>query len=356
MLETQFFLRQKGLQSLNDEYSISYKRHQEYPNLVQLKYSQLDSDMSKKIVQECRGLILDEADDWSVVCYPFEKFFNYTASNAPKIDWENAKIYEKLDGSLMTLYFYDNKWIVASSGLPDASGKVKDQDYTLKELFWKIWEQEQYHLPKIETSCYVFEMTAPSIRVLVPYEKESINLIGVRDLQNLKEYSINDVANEEWKRVKQYPLKSLESLAEDCRALNPIKNEGFVVCDNNFRRVKIKSPQYVKLNLLKGAKGQFTDRYLIDIIQSNEEEEFLGYFEEYRPKYNELKEKYLNLIQGLENLYEEVKEIEDKREIGLKVKGSKFPTLFFQIKEGKVNSVKDYIRNQSSKRIVKSLN
>ena len=85
--------------------------------------------------------------------------------------------------------------------------------------------------------------------------------------------------------------------------------EGFVVCDDEFKRVKMKSPQYVKLNLLNGADEKLTDRYLIDIIQANEGEEFLVYFEDYRSKYNELKLKYQNLIVELEKLYEEVKDL-----------------------------------------------
>ena len=78
--------------------------------LIQLKYSQLESKMSERIVQECRGLILDEANDWAIVCYPFDKFFNYSESNAVKLNWDNSEIFEKLDGSLMMLYFYDNQW------------------------------------------------------------------------------------------------------------------------------------------------------------------------------------------------------------------------------------------------------
>ena len=37
------------------------------------------------------------------------------------IDWGTARVYEKLDGSLMTLYRYGGAWQVASSGLPDGS-------------------------------------------------------------------------------------------------------------------------------------------------------------------------------------------------------------------------------------------
>ena len=36
-------------------------------------------------------------------------------------DWQSSKIYEKLDGSICALYYYEG-WNVASSTKPDASG------------------------------------------------------------------------------------------------------------------------------------------------------------------------------------------------------------------------------------------
>ena len=255
----------------------------------------------------------------------------------------------------MMLYYYNQEWIVASSGLPDASGKVRDQNYNLKELFWRLWSEEGYKMPKDPSSCYFFEMVDPSIKVLVPYEKGGITLIGARNLETLKEYSISRVSNEEWRRVQQYPIQSMEDILEISRGLNPIQQEGFVVCDDSFNRIKVKSPQYVKINLLSGANEKLTDRYLLEIIQANEGEEFLAYFEDYRRRYNELKRRYNQLITDLEALYEEVKTIEDRRELGLKVKASAMPSLFFQLKDGKVSSIKEYIRNLDGKRLINNL-
>ena len=50
-----------------------------------------------------------------------------------KINWKTARVYEKIDGSLMTLYFYDNKWIISSSGKPDADGNGADVGHALGE-------------------------------------------------------------------------------------------------------------------------------------------------------------------------------------------------------------------------------
>ena len=95
----QEFLRTGGtLTALAEIYAIKSVRHQTYPNLVLFKYSQIASDMSLPIVQESRGVILDEADGWRVVSRAYDKFFNYGEPNAAEIDWTTAVVQEKVDG------------------------------------------------------------------------------------------------------------------------------------------------------------------------------------------------------------------------------------------------------------------
>jgi hypothetical protein len=131
------YLRGGGtLAELESRYGVTAKRHSEFPNLVMLKYNQLIAPMHEPITQECRGLILDEADDWRVVSFPYRKFFNHGEPNAAPIDWGTARVYEKLDGSLMTLYPYRGQWRVASSGTPDAGGPAHDGGINFSRLFW----------------------------------------------------------------------------------------------------------------------------------------------------------------------------------------------------------------------------
>src|SRR5271170_7082534 len=97
------FIREHGLARLCEQFAISAKRHPQFSNLVHLKYSQIDSPMNEPIVRECRGLIVDQADDWRIVAAPYRKFFNHGEVHAAPIDWPTARVYEKLDGSLMYL-------------------------------------------------------------------------------------------------------------------------------------------------------------------------------------------------------------------------------------------------------------
>ncbi|KAL6052884.1 RNA ligase, variant 2 [Balamuthia mandrillaris] len=195
-LETVKYLRRHGLEKLVKEFSLGATRHEEHPNLVQLRYQQLESPFSSPIVQECRGLILDELDNWRVVCYPFFKFFNYGESQAAAIDWSApVRVQEKVDGSLFTLYFHAGRWHVASSSVPDARGAVfRDRGScgerkAFRTLFWEIWEGSGYRLPegRDEECCYMFELFSKENRIVVQPRMEALYLTGVRDLRTLQE-------------------------------------------------------------------------------------------------------------------------------------------------------------------------
>ena len=55
-------------------------------------------------VQEARGIILDTEYN-QVVCWPFRKFANFGESYADEIDWSTARVEEKLDGSIVKLWY-----------------------------------------------------------------------------------------------------------------------------------------------------------------------------------------------------------------------------------------------------------
>ena len=81
-----------------------------YEKLVMFKYNQLTADFSIPLVREARGIILERKPPYRVVCWPFEKFFNYGEDHAAQINWSTASVQEKIDGSLMKCYFWDGEW------------------------------------------------------------------------------------------------------------------------------------------------------------------------------------------------------------------------------------------------------
>lgn len=342
-MELQHYLRTKGLISLQSEYKIKANRHQKFNNLVCLKYSQLESPLEQLIVQQCRGIILDEANNWSVVSYPYDKFFNYGESSAADVNWDNAVVYEKLDGSLMTLFFYQGEWRVQSSGTADASGKVPATKYSFKYIFWQVWQQLGYQLPEDKKYCFMFELMTPYNKIVVRQLKNKLVLHGVRNISNLQEDNPVIWGNKyNWKTVKTYPFNDLATVLQITKTLDPLEREGYIVCDNNFNRIKIKNIDYVQLSYVKSTT---TTRKILEIVVNNEGEEFLNYFPEYLSLYNQLKEQYESLVTEITTTYQKYKDISVQKDFALAIKHLPYSGIFFALRAGKISSVRECLKN-----------
>ena len=271
-LETQRFLRGGGtLADLATVYGIKVKTD-EALGVVMLNYNQIASPMEEPICQECRALLLETAT-WQVVSRSFFKFFNHGEPNAHPLDWTTARVQEKLDGSLICLYFHREQWQVATKGTPDASGPVNTYPMTFRDLVKQTlkerggsWEELTAQLdPNI---FYSFELTAPENRIIVPYEDRRLTWLAAWDRQTLAELEITTLPDLPTPRVREYPLRTLEEVLAAVGAIAPFAAEGFIVRDAAHRRVKIKSASYLMVDRLLSSLS--TPRRKVEAVLSEQ--------------------------------------------------------------------------------------
>ncbi len=343
----QQYLANHSLAELESAFAISARRHGKFPRLVMLKYNQIESPMNEPIVQQCRGIILDEADHWRVISYPFDKFFNYGEPNAAAIDWATTSVYEKLDGSLMTLYWYEGAWRVASSGMPDAAGLAHVSGITFDGLFWKTWELLGYQLPENPSpgvagaASYLFELMTPFNRVIIPHTSSRLVFLGMRNLDDMQERGLSTVDTNRlgWEVVRTFSLGTLADCVCAAGELRGIDGEGFVVCDAQFRRVKVKCPQYVALSHLKET---LSPRAMLNIVRRGESDEFLTYFPELRPVYDSVQKRFEELVAALEAEYAAAKQIESQKDFAAAIRTSRCPAALFAVRNGKAASIREH--------------
>jgi RNA ligase len=67
-----------------------------------------------EITKQCRGLILD--NEGNVIAKSFPKFFNMEEHKSEEIPNESFEVFEKLDGSLGILFYYNDQWNLATKG------------------------------------------------------------------------------------------------------------------------------------------------------------------------------------------------------------------------------------------------
>lgn len=275
-------------------------------NYALLKYSQLDSDFNEQICRECRGLVIDK-NTYEPVALSFYKFFNVQEEFADSIDWESAKVLEKVDGSKMMVWYDDYKdiWrISTSSQLDSKNAPVGDFNISFEDLFNRALLN--YIFPNSVTLydcldkgiCYTFELVTPESRVVVPYRKDALYLIGARDTNSFEELDPTTLELSKYFKVpKQFNLCNLKECLNKVEHMG-YDEEGFVVVDKYWKRVKIKSPAYVSAHYLKN-NGVNSRSRILSIIEKNEQSEFLGLFPEYTDLFNEIETRYKDIKQRM---------------------------------------------------------
>ena len=272
------------------------------------------------IVQEARGIIID-ISTLDVVCWPFRKFGNYTESYADEIDWDSARVLEKVDGSIIKLWFdrKASKWQFSTNGTIRAENANIDNciGLTFGEL---IARAENYGDIPFNTldkdTTYIFELVSPENRVIIKYPKASLYHIGTRS-------NLTGIERDEDIGIKKpisYPLTTLDDCIKAALALNntsteeeEIVGEGFVVVDKYWRRVKIKSLDYINQHklILTKAISKFTiiemllrnDKHIPALTENNPH--LIPYFKYYDYKISELKFQADQIATLSRNLYQE---------------------------------------------------
>lgn len=182
-----------------------------------------------------RGTILDE--DGNLVAKSFPKFKNFEEHSMDEIPNEDFNIYEKMDGSLGIVYFYDNKWNMATRGSFNSDQAIKGLEIL-----------NRYDLSLLDVNyTYLFEIIYPENVIVVRYNEEKLVLLAKYNVITGEE---GDVQTEYYKAnfdvVNCY--NNLPNNFIDLKKDIEDNKEGYVLRFKNGMRVKIKGEQYVRLH------------------------------------------------------------------------------------------------------------
>lgn len=260
---------------------------------VLFKYNQIASDFNEEICKEARGLILDIQDNFRVVRYAFKKFFNVDEGFAAKLDWDSAVATEKIDGSIMSVWYARGKWHLSTNGTIDAFkaelngvGPYK----TFGELFESVLPLSTFANYN-KHRCWTFELVSPYNKVVIDYPETKVYLLSVRDMDSLEELGLDAVeilADANGLTVpERYDLNNEADYRKVVEQM-PEGHEGIVVRDVNGERVKIKTLLYFEMHRAKN-NGVITLERIVDLIRANDHYEFLSYFPEYQSVFDDVK-------------------------------------------------------------------
>jgi len=249
---------------LDDEIANGYVNVGRHPTLplAILTYSR-EAQYSQRwneVTMACRGLIYD-TNTGDVVARPLPKFF--AAQMHGKFDFakelpnEEFDVYEKLDGSLAIIYWYEGKWRAASKG-----SFISDQ---------AVWAQnridEKFGTPSIENLhtewykldpflTYCAELIYPTNRIVVDYgNREDIVLLAAFT----KAGGEIDISVLDWplgSKVTRFSSSNshegIVNLISNCEnsLVGGTEFEGYVARFKSGLRTKVKLADYLRIHRL----------------------------------------------------------------------------------------------------------
>ena len=223
------------IQKLNKLYEDGLLYKQVHPTLPLTIWNYTEKVQYENLWDEtllmCRGLVTDNTGD--IVATPFHKFFNIEEGKFTPT--EKFEVYEKMDGSLGIVFWYQGQWVVATRG-----SFTSDQAIKAIEILKKYNTDIMFrHL----TFC--FEIIYPENRIVLDYgDDEKLVLLGTFNKDG-KEIDV-----EMWAQYGFDVVKKYDGISDYKQLKEMVKNdqEGFVVKFSNGDRVKVKGVEYLRLH------------------------------------------------------------------------------------------------------------
>jgi RNA ligase len=233
-----------------------------------------------EVTTKCRGLITN--NEGHLIAKPFPKFKNYEEHKPEDIPNEFFEVYEKMDGSLGIIFYYEEKlsderryniWFNNNyqtgmerffdpNNLPNFDDPYYEPTPTTKGE-WYIATRGSFTseqaikgkemLDKLNKTAlkpgytYLVEIIFPENRIVVDYgDAEKLVVLGAYNNETGKEVEVNEMVNEGWEVVMKY-----KTWGEDWETLKreiSKDNEGYVIRFSGGMRMKIKGEEYVRLH------------------------------------------------------------------------------------------------------------
>lgn len=337
-----------------------------YNGKVTFVYDQLAARDDDPLACQCRGLVLRD-QTWEVVAHPFNRFFNHGQAAAASIDWSTARFEEKLDGTLILIYWDDraNRWHCATRSMAEAHGDINGVG-TFAELADRCVRETVEGAPSLHDwlegvgahrrVTYMFELTGPYNTIVCRYEKLGLTLLGARDLDTGLELEPEKLcADFGFNGIRTWHFDNINHLVEVIREWDPREFEGVVVKDSAFNRIKVKSPKYLAVAHAGESIGS-SWRSACEAVASGAADDITDMLPPLaQERVTAVREALANAFSATEHDYAELRGIDDMKTFALAAKTKPWSAALFALKRGKTESLAAYVREATPDHVLSVL-
>lgn len=360
-LEVQTLLRNsptlgEGIRELDGVHGVTVGRE---GDLLILNYGQTDSPRGG-LADECRGLIL-RVPSIDVVSYSFRRFYNHGEGHAAHINWNTARVLEKVDGTLIVFYHNGEEWTFQTRGVIDASGEIGDRTETFRSRVLALLKVSGFESPDDlmeclgvwRSICVVCEYVGPFNRIVTPYPLEDLYLLSATYGDICSEVSTENIPWP-WSWPREYPLQgALDKVLDSLGDLEPMA-EGYVVVDDAGNRIKVKNPRYLALHGAIQAGERPTEKNFARLAILGDTVEIRGAFPQYASRILIYEAEIVIMWNEAAEAWYRHRDLGSQKDFALAVKHLPLAPWLFQKRAGKTElTAREWVReNMRPERLV----
>ena len=280
----------------------------ESPDTLLVKYDREQSLMNDELTRECRSVIIDKHN--KKILSVALKCKNTFQEFRDKIKWDNLVIEESVDGTLINLYYYNDKWNISTKGTLDGECRWASP-YTFKDIFIDAAKKERLNYDLLKKNyCYSFVLCHPQCRNIQKYDVPKLVHVSSRNLDSLLETD-EEIGIEKPNLLKldKYNITGCNTYDELVTQVNtlPYYKEGYMLYNKSRNmRVKLIGKNFTYVKNLKGGYP-IMDLRLIELRNTTDYNEFFKYFPEYLFLAKQIEFKIDILIKRLYEYYRTIK-------------------------------------------------
>ena len=244
----------------SEPYNLKIKEDLDYPELF-LIYTQDNSAYHIPLVNECNGIIL-EKNTFKIICYTFNKCIDTIDLNiiSQNINLNNLYYETAIEGTLIRLFYYNNKWNISTKKCIDASKSKWLSEKNFAQLFYECVENYEFMQNLNISHCYSFIIMHHENKIVVNYCNASAYHISTRDLNTLDEIDI-DIGIPKNERIN-IDYNNFNNMVTQIYNDHSLLYEGYIFIDTNYNRWKIKNPYFNKVRNIWGNTNNRFYKYL----------------------------------------------------------------------------------------------
>ena len=279
----------------SQQFGLKIKEDEDMPNLFLIHTTEL-TNLSLPFINECNGIIMDK-NTFNIICYTFNKCLKSISND---IDIDNI-FYEPLyEGTLIRLYFNENRWILSTKKCLDASKSKWISTKNFSELFNEC--VGNIKLDSLNTSyCYSFVISHPENNIISNCLVPTVYHISTRDMITFNEIEVNiGIPNSKKNPVTKGDFDTLLNYFTNNHELS---NEGCIFIDTKYNRYKIKNVFFQYIRTIWGNTNNRYFRYLELRKDINLLQEYIKYFPNDKTLFLDYERKISNLAHSILKTY-----------------------------------------------------